>query len=255
MHKIGLKLWSINVDNYQNEIIRLYEEGVFDFIELYVVPETLNLIDKWLKLNIPFAVHAPHAHHGLNFSDKNKRSFNKNLIQQTELYANELGAIYTVFHPGIGGDIYETIQQLQSVKNFPFLIENKPYVVPTADFRENRFCIASTLEQIKLILDKVGCSFCFDIGHAIASANYQKKEIYEYLNKINLLKPRVYHISDITLGSIYDQHLHLGTGSLDLSKIKNIFLKDTCIVIETKKDSTNNLDDFKSDCEYVKKHL
>ena len=44
MYKKGLKLWSVNTDYYYDEAIRLYSEGVFDYIELYVVPDTLEKI-------------------------------------------------------------------------------------------------------------------------------------------------------------------------------------------------------------------
>ena len=50
MYKIGLKLWSTNTDCYYNEAIRLYNDGVFDYIELYVVPDTLDTLQKWKKL-------------------------------------------------------------------------------------------------------------------------------------------------------------------------------------------------------------
>ena len=50
MHKTGLKLWSINTDFYYDEAIRLYREGVFDYIELYVVPDSLDTLSKWREL-------------------------------------------------------------------------------------------------------------------------------------------------------------------------------------------------------------
>ena len=63
MHKLGLKLWSINTDYYYDEAIRLYNDGIFDYIELYVVPNSTETIDKWKKINIPFSLHAPHFLH------------------------------------------------------------------------------------------------------------------------------------------------------------------------------------------------
>ena len=50
MYKRGLKLWSINTDFYYDEAIRLYKNGIYDYIELYVVPETLDTLEKWKKL-------------------------------------------------------------------------------------------------------------------------------------------------------------------------------------------------------------
>lgn len=50
-YKCGLKLWSINTDYYYEEAKKLYSEGIFDYIELYVVPNTLETLPKWKELN------------------------------------------------------------------------------------------------------------------------------------------------------------------------------------------------------------
>ena len=74
MYKIGLKLWSINTDYYYDEAIRLYKDGVFDYIELYVVPNSTDSIVKWKKLNIPFIIHCPHFAHGFNMAKVEKKA-------------------------------------------------------------------------------------------------------------------------------------------------------------------------------------
>ena len=51
MYKRGLKLWSVNTDYYYNEAIRLYNEGIYDYIELYIVPDTLDTLPKWKRVN------------------------------------------------------------------------------------------------------------------------------------------------------------------------------------------------------------
>ncbi len=50
MYKRGLKLWSCNTDFYYEEAKKLYNQGIFDYIELYVVPETLETLPKWKEL-------------------------------------------------------------------------------------------------------------------------------------------------------------------------------------------------------------
>ena len=70
MYKIGLKLWNTNTDFYLSEAQKLFEKKVFDYIELYIVPNNLDKLDKWKKLNIPFDIHAPHYAHGMNLSKK-----------------------------------------------------------------------------------------------------------------------------------------------------------------------------------------
>lgn len=253
-YKIGLKLWSLN-ENYINSAITLYENGVYDYIELYAVPNSLDKISIWTdmksKFNIPFAIHAPHFSSGLDFSNRDKFSSNLKLVELTRAYSLELDAIYTVFHPGIGGNVDESIRQINSIKDFKFIIENKPYVVPMNN-APDAFCIGSTFEMIKKIIDQTGHGFCLDIGHALASANYQKLDVYEYIAKLNSLKPSVYHLSDNDSVSIYDAHLHFGDGNIDFKKIHSIIDKDKFLAIETIKDSKENLDDFIKDSKFIK---
>ncbi len=250
--KLGLKLWSINTDYYYDEAIKLYSENYFDYIELYAVPDTLNLIEKWKKLNIPFAIHAPHFAHNLNFSTKEQYEYNFKLVEQVKEYSESLNAIYTIFHPGIGGQLDETIKQMKEIKGLNFLVENKPFVVPKIKNNMDDYCMGARIEDIKEILNEVNCGFCLDIGHCICTANYLKQNIYEYLSKMNLLNPQVYHISDNFSDNIYDEHLHFGSGSLDIRKIVNILNDNTYLAIETTKDSKTNLDDFKQDSTYLK---
>lgn len=44
MNKLGLKLWSTNTDYYLKAAEKLYKEGYFDYIELYVVPNTVSTL-------------------------------------------------------------------------------------------------------------------------------------------------------------------------------------------------------------------
>ena len=60
MYKRGLKLWSINTDCYYEDAKKLYDNNIFDYIELYVVPDSLDTLSTWQKLNIPFIIHCPH---------------------------------------------------------------------------------------------------------------------------------------------------------------------------------------------------
>ena len=127
MHKIGLKLWNINTDYYYNEASKLFNDKVFDYIELYIVPDNLDLIVKWKRLNIPYDIHAPHFAHNMNLSKNEfeKENFNKYL--EVKEYADKLNADVIVFHGGINGDYKETDRQIKSFDDDRILIENKPY--------------------------------------------------------------------------------------------------------------------------------
>jgi len=246
--KLGLKLWSVNTDFYFEEAKKLYQEGWFDYIELYIVPNTLDTIKKWKTLksefNIPFTLHAPHFIHDVNLANPLKEKFNIEVFNEVAQFNEELDAEYVVVHSGIEGDIDETIRQLKIIKPERMLIENKPFVAP---LRDNRICRGATIEEISRVINEVGCGFCLDVGHSICTANTFKTEPYEFLAKFNELKPTCYHLSDNFVDSEIDGHMHFGQGNYDLKKVFDIINLDKNIAIETNKNSKENLDDFIED--------
>ena len=252
MHKIGLKLWNINTDYYYDEARKLYNNNVFDYIELYIVPGYLDLIDKWKEIRIPFDIHAPHFAHNMNLSKKEfeKENFDKYL--EVKEYADKLNADVIVFHGGINGDYKETARQIKNFKDSRILIENKPYQ-PLRMTEDNK-CVGFKYEEIKYIMEESGCGFCLDIGHVICAANSQGIEPYSYIEKLVTLNPKRIHLSDIDTTSKYDQHLNYGQGNLDFKKILLIVPKDINITIETNKSLNTNLDDFYHDTMFLKKY-
>ena len=253
MFMFGLKLWSINTDVYLEEAKKLYKKNIFDYIELYVVPETLYALDSWKKLRIPFVIHNAHFAHGFNLAKKDKEQRNREIFRQTLMFANELNAPYIVMHGGIDGEVEETIRQMRDFHDKRILIENKPFIALPNRMGGN-FCRGSTVEEVLKIIREVGCGFCLDIGHAICSANSHGFEPYAYVKKMRRLRPCMFHISDVEdMRSIYDSHPHLGTGKLDFAWLKNeIFFKDAMITVETVKSFTDNLSDFVEDIRYLK---
>lgn len=249
LHKLGLKLWSINTDYYLEEAQKLYQEGFFDYIELYIVPETTETIKKWQSVNIPFTLHAPHFTHNVNLAIAEKEEFNKKIFEEVKLFNEELNAQYVVVHSGIEGNIEETTRQLNLINLENMLIENKPYRAPLG---EEKLCRGATIQEIKTVLENVKCRFCLDIGHAICSANSFNMEPYNFLKEFNKLNPECYHLSDNFIDSAVDKHLHLGQGNYDFEKIFDIINFDKNIAIETNKVSKINLEDFKNDVNFVK---
>lgn len=251
--KLGLKLWSNNTDFYFNEAKRLYQYGCFDYIELYVVPNTLDTIEKWKNLSnelkIPFTLHAPHFMHGVNLAKKEYEQTNIEIFKEVEEFLKKLDAKYVVVHSGIEGDIEETIRQLKIIKPSKMLIENKPYIAP---LKNDLICRGATIEEVEKVIKEVGCGFCLDIGHAICTANSLKIEPYEYVIKFNSLNPTCYHFSDNFIDNHIDGHLHFGDGNYDFKKILDIIDTSKNIAIETKKNSKENLNDFIEDVKLLK---
>ena len=253
MHKIGLKLWNINTDYYYDEAIRLYNDKIFDYIELYVVPGHLDLIEKWKNIGIPFDIHAPHFAHNLNLSKKKYERDNYAKYIEVKEYADLLNASVIVFHSGINGDYKETARQIKNFNDSRILIENKPYQ-PLRMTEDNK-CVGSKYEEIKYIMEESGCGFCLDVGHAICSANSQGIEPYSYIEKFVTLNPKRIHLSDIDTTSKYDQHLNYGEGNLDFDRVLSIIPQKINITIETKKNSDKSLCDYSNDASYLKSLL
>lgn len=249
--KLGLKLWSNNTDNYLFEAEKLYKQNIFDYIELYVVPNTIETIFKWKDLDIPFTLHAPHFAHGVNLAKKDNEEFNFKIFEEVKQFADGLNAKYIVVHSGIDGNIEETARQLKTFKDSRILIENKPYkALPNK--MKGEFCRGATFEEIKYVISEVGCGFCLDVGHAICSANTLKEEPYEYLKNFDTLNPTCYHLSDNLIDTEFDKHLHFGQGNYDLKKIFGIIDTEKNIAIETNKGSNENLNDFVEDVKWLK---
>ena len=99
--RVGLKLWSNN-ENYFKEAIRLFEKGIYQYIELYMLPGTQKkMVEMWKELAIPYVVHAPHFQAGLNLAKREQKEANFKLIDETRWFADELSAGNIIVHPGI----------------------------------------------------------------------------------------------------------------------------------------------------------
>ena len=249
MLKIGLKLWSTN-ENYFNEAKRLFEEGFYEYIELYAVPDSPRFIDLWKKLNVPYIIHAAHYDSGLNFADNEKKDNNLRLAAQAIRFADELSAEYIIFHPGINGDIEETACQLKQIRDSRILIENKPYLS-----LDREICIGSRPKEIEYLMKQCGVGCCLDIGHAICAANSHKMDHMAFLKEFIALKPSVYHLTDGDSNSRLDSHRHLGQGNYNLAKLIKVIDGKSYVTLETEKSSQMNLNDFVEDVENLKKWL
>lgn len=252
MHKLGLKLWSINTDCYYDEAIRLYNDNVFDYIELYVVPGTLEFLSKWKNLDIPFVIHCPHFAHGFNLAKVEKKESNRKIFEEVQKFADELKAPHIVIHGGIDGNINETARQLASFNESRALIENKPYIA-LPNRMGGEFCRGYNVDEVKLVMDTAKCGFCLDFGHAICAANSLNKDIYFYIEDFLCLNPAMFHLTDIKdITSPYDTHLHLGEGELNIKEILKTIPQNKNITFETNKNSKENLDDFVKDMIWLK---
>lgn len=257
MLKIGLKLWSVNTDAYLSEAERLYADGTFSYIELFVVPGTENTLDAWRRLHdekgVPFIIHNAHAAQGFNLADESAERKNVEIYRETRKFADFLDAKYIIFHGGVDGSIKETARQLKALEEPRTLLENKP-LAPLANPFGVKECRGATVDEIGFVLNEVKCGFCLDVGHAVCAANSQSMEPYGYVADLaDMFKPAMFHLSDVAdINSVYDSHLHFKTGQLDIARIKkDVFPDGATVSIETTKDSPFDLNDFVKDAEVL----
>jgi len=253
MLKWGLKLWSVN-DNYAVEVIRLHKARLFDYLELFIVPGTtegqLRLwIDLKDKYGIKYVAHAPHSMSGLNLAKRECLDGNLKLAKEALTAADRLGAEIVIFHPGIGGKDEEAVSQIKKFFDSRIVVENKPYYPLTG---KDSICNGNSPESIKYIMENTGAGFCLDIGHAICSANAQNKDRNAYLRLFMELKPKMFHISDGDNESVFDSHVHIGSGSYDLKSALAELPANSLVTIETEKDSRTDLKDFVGDLKKLK---
>ncbi|MDR1334118.1 MAG: TIM barrel protein [Holosporaceae bacterium] len=245
--------------NFVDEILGLVHDGVFDFVQLQLLlmpksyDETHVIVRE--KMNdIPVVIHAPiyvpPRYYGIDTGNKNAFKDNVEKLKDSQKFADLLHANVIVLHPGTGdGEEYlcETIRQFQMINDPRIVVENLPY-------NPNGHVLhGSSPENIKRIIDEIGCKFCFDFAHAICAANSLGKNIYDDFAKYNELHPDLYHLSDGDLSATVDSHLHLGFGNYDIAKILNEFTSEnSMIVLETRHENVVTVEPWIKDMQYIK---
>ncbi|URA09471.1 TIM barrel protein [Thermospira aquatica] len=228
------------------------------FIEVYVVPDTgEETAEFWATLGrdlgIPFFVHAPHYSHGLCLACAQREESNRKLIEESLRFADRLGAQKVVIHPGVNGMIEETARQIALLFDERLVLENKP----RHGHGENLMCNGALPEEIDFVMRETGVGFCLDIGHAITAANGFGVSRWDFLRRFFALKPSLLHITDGHWDSFLDEHLHFGEGDFPLEEIVGeiirVGLGDVFVTNEAYKKSSEELDDFRQDMEYLER--
>ena len=244
MINLGLKIGSKDIQ-YTDEILNYYEQGIFQYIELFTLNETYEqTISYWKQFNIPFGIHAPHSAAGLNLACITNRKTNKPKIEESIKFADVLKAKYIIFHSGTNGIPEEVVNQLKPYADERFLIENKPI-----RGLNGSTCIGSVYDDLELMIDGIGksCGFCLDFGHAICAANTLKREPMDFIKELCKLNPRVYHLTDGDYHSELDSHLHYGSGSFPLKELISLVPDCGMITNEAKREKLNSLEEVKLD--------
>ena len=248
MFSYGLKLWSTN-SAYMRSAEDLLARGVFQYVELFTVPGTLDSAPGWAGLlggKARFVIHAPHYMAGVNLADPACRERNRQLAAEAFRFSDALKADKIIFHPGVNGRDEEAASQLKALGDKRILVENKPY----AGIQPGLVCAGHTPAGIRMIKEFSGAGFCLDFGHALAAAASLGRPEVELLDAFFALSPDMFHAADGKRGSVSDGHLHLGSGDYDFRAIVPKIPRGAMITLETAKNYKDRLDDCEADVRF-----
>ena len=245
MIRVGLKLWSTNIE-YIPLLEALRRKGSFEYIELFVVPGSLDVLAQWAEIKGPYVLHAPHSYAGLNMALPQEAE-NRRLLEEVSRYSRALSPEAIIFHSGTVGDWQEAVRQFLFFRNDflevfdQALLENKPQLG-----LKGEHCVGASPLEIKNILSATGMGFCLDFGHAVSYAASVKADWREVISDFLLMQPALFHVCDGQY-SIKDGHLHLGDGEFDLPWIISQIPPGSRVTLETPKNSKEDLSDFVRD--------
>jgi len=231
--KFGLKLWSINT-NLIDQAVHLIDEKVFDYIELMLIPDSEI---KPFLIDVPYIIHIPHEKFGMNIGDPTAKEYTLQKINESITWADQLNAKYLILHAG-HGSMQHAADLLREVSDTRLLIENMPKVGLGGEQM-----IGYSPKQIEELLGDNNMGLCLDFGHAVKAAVSLRVDYKEYIKGFLLFEPKVFHVSDGTLGEEKDEHLSIGDGEYDFGYFKQCILDNPfgLVTIETPRVNTKSL--------------
>ena len=257
MRKYGFKIFSTilqKAPRLLSECVDFAETHKDVFLELMVLSE--NSVSDLLEIkrqtgDIEVRIHVPHNIMGFDAGNKNLEMQNIKTVMLAKHAADIFKSKTIVVHAGCGHGynfIDETIRQFVLFNDERIIVENLPCVASNAELLHGNIA-----EEIKYIMDKTGCGFCFDFSHAICAAGELNIDIGYQLKSLFDLKPAVYHLCDGDITKTEDMHLNLGTGNYPLKHFVNDLIDENAyIVLETGRGIRQHADAWFKDYEYIK---
>lgn len=233
--KFGLKLWSTNT-NLIEMAVSLVKNQTFDYIELFVVPN--SSIDPFM-IEVPYIIHIPHEKFGVNIGDPAKKVYNLQIINECINWANNLDAKYLILHAG-DGSMKSASDILSNISDNRILIENMTKI----GLNEEKMIGYSAL-QISELTNSRGMNLCLDFGHAIKAALSMGIDYEEYIAEFLELKPFMFHICDGDLKNKKDMHMNIGEGEYDIEYLLRCVKRNPYkyVTVETPRYNHNSLDE------------
>lgn len=226
--KLGVKTFN------SKDFLEPFKDKV-DFFEIMAI-ETVNY-DFLKEFDIPIVIHSQHRKFGVNVADKTKIQRNLDSINFAINLANQTKAKKIIIHPGeLDGKDSSREQSINFIKNIKddrIIIENIPI---TGVYR-----FGAKPEEMKEILKQTKKGFCFDINHAIWTANTLNQDYLQLIKEFVKLKPIHYHfggqlLKNRSLPEKEREHLSLAESDFDLKEVLKLIPKDAEITLETTTD-------------------
>jgi sugar phosphate isomerase/epimerase len=246
--KLGLKLWSVNV-NLIPFAQKFYEQGHCDYIELYTVPGTFaQTVSQWEKFAGPYIIHAPHNAHNFNLAKRELVEENQRKFTEVLEFTKRLKAQWIIVHGGNSGPIEETIEQLKKFADPRILVENKPM-----KGHRDQLLVGFSAEDIDRICRQAHLSgVVFDFSHAVCAANSLNKDPLVWIKSFLDLPIKIFHLGDGDWNSHVDMHSHFGEGTFPIKDFIKCIPPGALVSVETRMDSKNKLQDYKADLVYLR---
>lgn len=237
--KFGIKLFSTNT-GLIDQTIQLIDEKIFDYIELFLIPDTQ--ISPFI-IDLPYVIHIPHDKFGVNIGEAGKKEYNLQKINEAMTWADELDARYMILHAG-DGSMEHAADLIRELADSRLLIENMPKVG-----LDDENMIGYSPAQIMELIGDSEIGLCLDFGHAIKAAISLKIDFNEMMQGFLMMNPKIFHISDGNFNTEKDEHLNIGAGNYDFKYFKNCIYSSSSKLVTLETPRQNNLslkDDIKN---------
>ena len=244
----GFPLMLKHIEEFDTHYVELVDDGLHTLDDKRV--EALNHMAG--AFNIEYTLHAPFADINIAASDRRLRRFITKRLEKSIQYAQELGCLLWVFHPGFHSAIssfypgWDWRVNLESVKtllelgrkyNVKIAIENIPEIFPSLLKSVNDFSrfYDELDEDVGMVLD---------VGHA--NVNGQTKE---FMDKF---RDEIIHMHVSDNDGKQDSHLGIAKGTVDWQDFAKSFRRMQfrgVVIVESIQDvrqSLQNLREFLS---------
>ncbi len=242
--KIGVKINSSTKENYIRQIKK--------FVDYFEVCVDLNVKcddNCLLNFDLPVStIHVASFYSGVNFSNSSRKKVNLLALQTAFKYADHYKSKKIIFHPEVIENnlcsVSNLIRFLKTNYDSRLIVENMPF---SSGYFEH---LCRNHEEIAKVIMKAKVGFCLDFAHASEYAMRTGVNSEELINRLFLLNPVHFHLTDTKLNKVFDQnynetHLNFGMGDVNIRLIKGKINKNAEVTIETPQNIKKQIKEIK----------